>query len=146
MFVFYEMNDLILLNTCRILQNIEAPILVSANKLKNHVSHTIVRVKEIRDKGLITIKDQDDDCFDFVRSNSKRYPAAGNSLLALFHFCRQEHAILIVDEEELLVREMANAFDIKVNSLDEFNLATINNIEYFEFINEMKKEKKGVDK
>jgi len=141
MFTFYDINDLLLLHLARILPSIDVPILVAEGKLKRHVAQVIMRVKDIQQKGLVNIISLDDPGFDFVLTNRKQYRAAGSSVLEMFYMCKTNHATIVVDQDETMIRDLANTFGINVCTLDEFNLATVNNQEYFQFINEMKKER-----
>ena len=141
MFAFYDLNDLLLLHLARILASIDVPILVPEGKLKRHNGQVNVRVKDLQQKGLVSIIPLDDPGFDFVLTNRRQYRAAGNSVLEMIYMCKTKHVTMVVDQDELMIRTLASNFGVNVCTLDEFNLATVNNPEYFQFINDMKKDR-----
>lgn len=144
MFVFYDLNDLILLDTLHLTEQLydnQVAVLVSEMKLQNHAHTTEQRIRKIAEKGYLKIIPSDDSTFQFVISNCKVYRSAGKQLLGLIHFCKCHHAVLIVDEGNTYVRGLADTFNIPVFSLREFNKATLNNTEYIEFMMEVKKQK-----
>lgn len=141
MFTFYDINDLLLLHLTRILPSIDVPILVAEGKLKRHMSQVIMRVRDIQQKGLVKIISLDDPGFDFVLTHRKQYRAAGTSVLEMFYMCKTNHATIVLDQEESMIRSLASTFGVNVCTLDEFNLATVNNQEYFQFIIDMKKDR-----
>jgi hypothetical protein len=143
MFVFYNLYDLVLLHRLQVIQRITetgAKIFVPAIWAADHSAPFWSRITEMSDRGLIKIKDSDDCLFDFIAINEPANPLAGKPLLALVHFCKRENAVLIVNEDEVLIQEICRKLDLKTCSMDEFNKATINNIEYFEFMAEIKRE------
>ncbi|TKB99147.1 hypothetical protein [Pedobacter cryophilus] len=139
------MTDLLLLQLTKVLPSLNVPILVAKGKLKYHNNNTIYKINDLGDKGLIVIKELDDEGYEFVLSNRKEFAAAGSALLEIFYLCKTNNAILIVDEEEILIRDFANKLQVRTSTLDEFNQVTVNNKEYFEFINEMKKDKQRLN-
>jgi len=145
MFVFYDINDLMLLQLTKLLPSINVPILIAEGMLRYH-SHPIPdRVKMLEKDGLVQIKPLDEEGYKFVLNNKKNYRQAGCALLEVFHMCQTHNAILIVGEEETLIRSLATQLGIKTFTMDEFNQSTVNNKEYFEFINEIKKEKQKLN-
>lgn len=141
MFAFYDINDLLLLHLARILPSIGVPILVAEGKLNRHVSQVIMRTRDLAEKGLLNIITLDDPGFEFVLAHRRQYRAAGNSVLEMIYMCKTNHATMVVDQNELMIRNLASTFGVNVCTLDEFNFATVNNLEYFQLINEMKRER-----
>lgn len=141
MFVFYDIQDLMLLQLTRLLPSISVPILVADGILKYHSPPVPERVKMLEKDGLIQLISLDDAGYKFVQGNRRKYRQAGCSLLEVFYMCLSHKAILIVGEEETLIRSLAKELKIKTFTMEEFNRATVNNKEYFEFINELRKEK-----
>ncbi|WP_316844988.1 hypothetical protein [Pedobacter psychrodurus] len=141
MFTFYDTNDLLLLQKVSILSNIEVPILVCNAKLKRHNGQVIAQVRSLHDKGLVSIKETSDIGFEFVLEHRRTYRALGNSFLEMIHMCISHSTTIVVNDDETMVRSLAKLFKINVFTMEEFNQATVNNKEYFEFINEIKRER-----
>lgn len=140
MFVFYEIPDMHLLHLVKVLDKLDVPILVPEGLLKRYEPAAQSRSRALHEQGLILIKTLDDNGYDFVNKHRKNFRALGESLLELYYLCIAENATLIVNDDETLVREHAEIFGVSVCTLNEFNLATVNNKERFDFINEMKME------
>jgi len=141
MFVFHNLKDLILLHHAKMLQLIVdtgVKIMVPEISRTAYSAPFWVGIDDIAKKGWVSLKDSDDTCFEFVMAHARNYRFAGKPLLALMHFCRQERAVLIVDDDETLVRTVCAELNVNTCSLLDFNRATINNNEYFEFIMEVK--------
>jgi hypothetical protein len=145
MFVFYDIDDLLMLHALRLLPSINVPILVAEGKLQFHTYTTNAKIRDLSNSGLVTLIPLDDLGYEFVAMNRKKYSAAGCPLLEVLYMCHSQNAVLIVEENESFIRTLANVFQVEMITLDEFNTATINNKEYFEFINEMKKDKQRLN-
>ncbi|RYE27466.1 MAG: hypothetical protein EOP45_01135 [Sphingobacteriaceae bacterium] len=142
MFVFYHLDDLILLHRLQVLGRIAATgvsLLVPALKEADYSPVYWQQVKEIAAKGIITIKEQEMP-IGFIHQHQPTFRYAGRSLLMLLHFCLAEQAIMVVNEDDLFVQQLCGALKVPVYSLEDFNTATINNKMYFEFMAEIKKE------
>nr|WP_294899666.1 hypothetical protein [uncultured Pedobacter sp.] len=134
---------MILLDKLQVLGRISATgvkILVPALREANYSPFYWRSVKEIDRKGLIIIKEQDMPSA-FILKHESMNRSAGRSLLMLIHFCLVEHSILIINEEDTFIKNICETFKVQVYSLGEFNIATINNKEYFDFMEDIKKER-----
>ncbi|MBK0379331.1 hypothetical protein [Mucilaginibacter segetis] len=142
MFVFYHLDDLILLHRLQVLSRIAATgvnVLIPALKEADYSPVYWQQLREIAARGIITIKEQEIP-MDFILEHQVVHRRAGRSLLMLLHFCLSEHAILVANEDDVFVRALCTALKVPVYSLEDFNIATINNKMYFEFMAELKKE------
>lgn len=125
----------------QLIQSLDVPILVAKGKLKRHDPPIVKRIEGLDEKGYVSIRELDDLGMEFVLRHRKEYRAVGNSFLEMIYMSKSNNATIIVDVDEKMIRNVAKLFEINVCTLNEFNLATVNNTEYFEFINEMKKER-----
>lgn len=142
MFVFYRLDDLILLNRLQILSRIAetgVKILVPSLSEANLSAVYWATIKSIARKGTIQIKDHNIP-LEFFAEHEAYNKFAGKGLLMLAHFCSVENSILIINDEDLFVKKLFLDLGLQTYSLEEFNKATINNQEYFEFMMEIKKE------
>lgn len=143
MFVFYHLDDLILLHRLQVLRRIAATgvkLLVPALSEADYSASYWVQVREIATQEIIVIQEQEMP-IEFIQKHEPANRLAGRSLLMLMHFCLQEHAVLVANEDDHFVRSLCERFKVPFYSLAEFNAATINNKEYFEFMAEIKKER-----
>lgn len=143
MFVFYHLDELLLLHRLRVLERIAATgvkILVPALSEADYSPAYWQQLREIDGKGTLTIREQEMP-LEFIQKHEPENRLAGRSLLMLMHFCLKEQSVLVGNEEDLFIQNLCAAFKIPFYTLAEFNTATINNKEYFEFIAELKKEK-----
>lgn len=143
MFVFYHLDDLILLHRLQVLRRIAATgvkLLIPALSEADYSVSYWVQVREIAAQEIIVIQEHEMP-IEFIQNHEPANRLAGRSLLMLMHFCLQEHAVLVANEDDHFVRNLCGVFKVPVYSLAEFNAATINNNEYFEFMAEIKKER-----
>jgi hypothetical protein len=143
MFVFYHIEDLILLERLQLLKLItDKGFKIYASQLirGGYLNQTCWQVENIAQKGLIEIKEQDSSVYDFVEKYNEEYPASGRSLLALIHFCKIENYTLVLDANELIVQQLAEAFSVATCTLIDFYKDTIEDDKYIKFITELKKE------
>jgi len=142
MFVFYHLDDLILLHKLQVLRRIAATgvkLLIPALREANYSASYWQQIREIADQGIVTIQEHVMP-LDFIQKHEPDNRLAGKSLLMLIHFCLNEHAVLVANEDDVFINQLCGAFKVPVYTLGEFNSATINNKEYFEFMAEIKKE------
>lgn len=142
MFVFYHLDDLILLHKLQVLRRIAATgvkLLIPALSEANYSAVYWQQIRDIADQDIITIQEQVMP-LDFIKQHESSNRLAGKSLLTLLHFCLTEHAVLVANEDDTFVNQLCTVFKVPVYTLAEFNAATINNKEYFEFMAEIKKE------
>ena len=142
MFVFYDLNDLILLHRLQVLGRITATgvnIVVPALREASYSVTYWMQIKRIAECGHLIIKDQEMP-LKFISENERKFRMAGRSLLMLLHFCLVEHAILVLNDEDELIKQLCAELGVQFYTLHDFNIATINNKEYFDFITEIKKE------
>ena len=142
MFTFYDLNDLLLLNNVQVLPRLGVPILIPRGKLKRHEFATVKRFEGLAGKGYVNILELDDAGFEFVIQNKKRYRSESHSFLEMLYISKSTNSTIIAEDDESTVRSAAADFGINVYNMDEFNTATINNKEYFDFINEIKLERR----
>jgi hypothetical protein len=142
MFTFYDLNDLLLLNNVQLLPRLGVPILIPRGKLKRHEFATVKRIEGIADKGYVKIFELDDEGFAFVIENRRSYRSESHSFLEMLYMCKSTNSAIVAEEDEHTVRAAAHDFGLNVYTMDEFNTATINNKEYFDFINEIKLERR----
>ncbi|OJW81532.1 MAG: hypothetical protein BGO69_09105 [Bacteroidetes bacterium 46-16] len=143
MFVFYHLQDFILLEKLQLLKLIaEKSFIISISQLvlSDYSTHINRQIEGIAQKGLVEIREQDDSVYDFVESNNEKYPASGRSLLALLHFCKSGNYTLVVDTEDVIVAQFASLFSVPICTLLDFYRSTINDEKYIEFIMELKRE------
>jgi len=143
MFVFYHLQDFILLERLQLLKLIaEKGFIISMSQLVlcDYSPQINGQIENIAQKGLVEIREQDDTVYDFIENNNEKYPASGRSLLALLHFCKNGNYTLVVDSEDVFVVQFANLFSVPTCTLLDFYRSTINDEKYIEFIMELKKE------
>lgn len=141
MFVFYHLDDLLLLHRLQVLRRISATgvkLLVPALREADYSPSYWQQIKEIAGQKVIVMQEQEMP-MEFICKHEPANRLAGRSLLMLIHFCLAEHAVLVANEDDNFVKTLCSKFKVPVYSLEEFNAATINNKEYFEFMAEMKK-------
>ena len=142
MYVFYDIRELVMLARLQLINLIVEKgysIWVSQLRLGDYSGITNQQVKTILEKGLINIEEQESDVFQFVQENLEQFNFAGKSLLALMHYCKTANKILIVDETENVVIQIAEYFEVQTCTLVDFYRETINDEKYLEFILELKK-------
>lgn len=143
MFVFYQVQDFILLEKLQLLKLIaEKGFIISISQLVLCDYSTLInmQIENIAQKGHVEIGEQEDSVFEFVESNNEKYPELGRSLLALLHFCKTGNYTLVVEASEVIVTQFANLFSVSTCTLLDFYRSTINDEKYIEFIMELKKE------
>lgn len=143
MFVFYDIEDLILMDRLRLLKVVTDngyDIVVPEMRLLSYSYKKRTAINEIAKKGLITITEQKDSLSDFIEEHEDRCVSAGKSLLGLIHFCTTENAILVLNDKKCLPFAIANDFSIGIFSLEEFYLQAVKEEKYYKFIMELKKE------
>jgi len=143
MFVFYDIEELILLDRLRLLKVVTHngyDIVVPEMRLSSYSYAKRIAINEIAKTGQIKISEQKDSLSDFIEENEERYISAGKSFLGLIHFCKTESAILVLNNKECLPFAIANEFSIGIFSLEEFYQQAVKEEKYFKFIMELKKE------
>lgn len=143
MFVFYDIEDLILLDWLRLLKVVTDngyDIVIPEMRLLSYSFAKRVAINEIAKKGQLTIAEQKDSLSDFIEENEEKYVSAGKSLLGLIHFCKTENAILVLNNKNCLPFNIANDFSIGIFSLEEFYQQAVKEEKYYKFIMELKKE------
>lgn len=142
-FVFYDIEELILLDRLRLLKIVAENghgIIMPEMRLHSYSYIKRIHIQEIMKKGLIKICDQKDCLTDFIEEHDSVYSYAGKSLLALIHFCKTEDAVLVIDDKDTLPCEIANEFSVSVLSLEEFYRRSIKDEKYYRFLVELRKE------
>ncbi|HWB26305.1 MAG TPA: hypothetical protein VG738_12530 [Chitinophagaceae bacterium] len=142
MFVFYRIEDFILLEKLQLIKLIvERGFVIQLPQLRlgNFGFNKCRQLETLAEKGMIEIKEERSDVFCFVEKYNVIYRGAGRSLLALLYFCQTEKSIFIVDENETMIRGLAKEMNIQTCSLIEFYKDTLNDEKYLPFIIEIKK-------
>lgn len=143
MFVFYDIEELILMDRLKLLKVMADnghAFVVPEMRLLSYSYRKQLVISEIAKRGFIQIVDQNNSLADFIEEHESTFPYAGKSLLALIHYCQTESAIFVLDDKNSLPFLVAEAFAIPTFSLEEFYANTVQEEKYYQFIMELKKE------
>lgn len=141
MYVFYDVQDLVLLEKLQLVKLITEKgfcIKVSQLRLNDYTGKMVRQIQALANKKMIEIIDQKIEVFEFVEEQDEVHISAGKSLLGLIHFCKSEGLILVVDEKETMVNELADLFSVSRSTLTDFYKETINDEKYINFMMELK--------
>jgi hypothetical protein len=137
LYVFYDIQQMMMLHQLQLLRQIVDDgnsIITSDLRLSYYSNQKQHQVKHLAEAGLVAMVEHDDDLANFMDRYRDTYSYAGEGVLFLMHLCRCQNCILIIDEAELLVTDIAAYFGVRTMPLKEFFNQRVKDPRYFEFI------------
>lgn len=137
MFIFYDLQPLITLSQLKLLQPIISDgckILTSEYRLSYYSAPKQLQVKALIKAGLVQLIDHPEDLASFIEEFSEAFCYAGEGVLLLMHLCKSNGSVLVIEEDEQLIIDVATYFGVKTIPIIEFYEQKIKDCRYREFI------------
>ena len=144
MFTFYDIQHLIMLSQLKLLQPIIADgykIFTSEYRLSYYSGPKQFQVKNLIEAGQVQLVDQPEDLASFIEEFTEPFSYAGKGVLMLMNLCKSTKSILIIEEDEQLIIDVAAYFGVATISIIEFYKQKIKDSRYHEFLINIHKSK-----
>ena len=137
MFIFYDIQHLVMLGQLKLLQPLIADghkILTSEYRLSYYSGTKQYQIRTMIEAGLVQLIDQPEDLTSFIDEFSESFSYAGEGVLLLMHLCKTSKSTLVIEEDEQLIIDVAAYFGVSTISIIEFYKQKIKDKKYHEFL------------
>jgi hypothetical protein len=137
MFIFYDIHHLIILGQLKLIQPFVDDgnkIVTSEFRLSYYSGTKQYQVRTMIEAGLVQLIDHPEDLTDFIDEFAELFSYAGAGVLGLMHLCKTSKSILVIEDNEQLIIDVAAYFGVNTITVEEFYKQKIKDTKYHDFL------------